>query len=81
MLCRESKLGINYGAAATTSHPSGVGCEVERTNNTGNQIHGLLGMMQTHYSPQIKALYSCPELENSFLGKGQEKQTLLEFNY
>lgn len=38
-------------------------------------------MMQTHYSLQIKTLYSCPELENSFLSKGQEKQAALEFDY
>ena len=37
-------------------------------------------MMQTHYSLQIKALYSRPELENAFLGKGHGEAHTAGFN-
>jgi hypothetical protein len=80
-VCGELEMGNNYKMDSTTNHSPEVDFEVECRNNTDNQIHGLLGMMQTHYSPQIKTLHSCTELENSFLCKGQEKETVLEFDY
>lgn len=63
--------------ASTTSHPLEISREVKCGNIIGNQICGLLGMMQTYYFPQIKALYSCRELENAFLVKvSKSKQGL-----
>lgn len=80
-MCREPKLGINYRVTSTTSHPLEVRCEVECEIAQVITDTGCWKWCKHIILPQIKTLYSCPELENLFLGKGQEKQALLEFNY